>query len=82
MFWFIKQIFIALLSFSRSLATKCVPLNNESCMTILTLMDLNPIELNYYPSMISLDKCNRICNAADDLSAKTCVPSEKKRQKC
>ena len=28
----IKQVFIALLSFSNSLATKCVPLNNEPCM--------------------------------------------------
>ena len=24
--------------------------------------DLNPIELKYYPFMISLDKCNGSCN--------------------
>ena len=29
MFGLIKQVFIALLGFSRSLATKCVFLNNE-----------------------------------------------------
>ena len=29
-------------------------------MIILTLIDLNPAELNYYPFMISLDKCNGI----------------------
>ena len=29
MLWFIKQVFIALLNFSGSLATKCVSLSNE-----------------------------------------------------
>ena len=47
-------------------------------MTISTLIDFNSVELNYYPFMISLDKCNGIFNAADDLSMKTCVPSETK----
>ena len=37
-----------------------------------TLIDLNPIELNNYPFMISLDKCNGTCNVFDDLSAKIC----------
>ena len=30
-------------------------------------MDLNPGELNIYSVMISSDKCNGSCNAADDL---------------
>ena len=34
---------IALLSFSESLATKCVSLNNEPCMARPTLIDLNPV---------------------------------------
>ena len=46
MFWLIKQVFIALLSFSASLGTKCVSLDNESCMTRCSLIDLNPVELN------------------------------------
>ena len=37
-----------------------------------TLIDLNPIELNNYPFMISLDKRNGTCNVFDDLSAKIC----------
>ena len=41
-------------------------------MTRPTLIDLNPAELNQYPFMISLDKCNRGCNTADDLSTKIC----------
>ena len=58
MFWLIKQVFIVLLSFSTSLATKYVSLNNELHMTKPRVIDLNSIEINYYPFMISLDKCN------------------------
>ena len=43
-----------------------------------TLMDLNPIELNYCPLIISKDKCNGSCNVADDLSMKICVLSKTK----
>ena len=31
-------------------------LNNEPCTIMSTVIDLNPIGLNYYPFMISLDK--------------------------
>ena len=51
-------------------------LNNEPCMARPTLIDLNSVELNYYPSMITVDKCNGSCNAVGDLSTKICVPSE------
>ena len=37
-------------------------------------IDLNPIELEWYPFMISLDKCNGSCNA---LSPKISVPKKK-----
>ena len=36
-----------------------------------TLIDLNPVELKYYPFMISLDKCTGSCNV---FSPKICVP--------
>ena len=53
------SLFIALLSFSESLAsaakvsdqTKCLFLNNEPCMVRLTLFDLNLLELKYYSFM-------------------------------
>ena len=48
MFSLIKQAFIVLLSFSESLAcnqTKCLSLNEESCMVRPTLIDLNSVEL-------------------------------------
>ena len=73
MFWLIKQGCIALLSFSGSLAAKCVSLNNKSSMNRPTLIDLNPAKLNYYPLVFSLDKCNWSCNAVDDLFTKICV---------
>ena len=77
MFSLIKQVFIALLSFSSSLATKCISLNDELCMIRPTIIDLNPVKLKYYPFMISLDKYSGSCNV---LSPKRCVP--KKKHKC
>ena len=32
--------------------------------------------------MISIDKCNRSCNVADDLSTKICIPSKTKERRC
>ena len=45
---------------------------------MIILINLNVAELNYYPFMISVDKCNGSCNVADSLSIKTCVLSETK----
>ena len=47
MFRLIKQVFTTLMSFSGFLAHKCLSLNNEPCMIRSTLIDLNPIEINY-----------------------------------
>ena len=73
-----NQVFVTLLSFSRSLTTKCMFLNEESCTTRSTLIDLNPVVLNYYPFMISLDKCSESCYTVNDLSTKICVPNKTK----
>ena len=75
---FIKQVFIALLSFSECLArdrTKCLFLNGEQRMIRLTPIHLNPGKLKYYLFMISLDKCNGSFNF---LSPKICVTKETK----
>ena len=63
-------MFIVLLSFSESLATKCLFLSDESCMVRPTPIDLNPVDLKYYSLMTSLDKCSGSCNV---LSPKGCV---------
>ena len=73
MFSLIKQVLIVLLIFTECLArnwTKYVSLNDETCALRPTLIDLNLVELKYYLLIISLDKCNRICNV---LSPKICV---------
>ena len=83
MFSLIKQVFIVLSSFSSSLSRvanssdriKCLPLNDQLCMVRSTLIDLNPVEIKYYPFMISLDKYAGSCNA---LSPKVCAPKETK----
>ena len=69
------RLFIALLSFSISLATKCLFLNEEPCMARPTLINMNPVELKYYPFMITLNKFAESCNV---LSTKICVPKETK----
>ena len=69
------SLFIVLLRFSSFLATKCLSLNDEPCMVRPTLIDLNHVELKYYPFMISLDKCSENCNV---LSPKICFPKETK----
>ena len=76
MFSLIKQEFIVLLSFSSSLSTKCVSLNDEPCVLRPTLIDLSPVEIKYYPFMISSDKCNGSCNV---LSPKICVSKNKNK---
>ena len=38
MFWRIKQVFIVLLSFSRSSTTKCVSLSDKPCMARTTVV--------------------------------------------
>ena len=53
-------MFILLLSLTSSLArnqTKCLFSNDKPCTVRPTLTDLDPVELKYYPFMISLDKC-------------------------
>ena len=78
MFSLIKQVFIVLLSFSISLArdqTKCLFLNDEPCIFRPILIDLNPVELKYYPFMINLDKCTGSCKVC---SPKTYIPKETK----
>ena len=40
-----KKVFVALLSFSKSLPTKYVSLNNEPCVTRSFPIDLNHVEL-------------------------------------
>ena len=56
----------------------CLKIMNHVGVVLHLLIDFNPVELNNYSLLISLDKCNRSCNAFDDLYIKTCVPSETK----
>ena len=40
-----------------------------------TLITINPVELKYFPFVISIDKCTGSCNI---LSPKLCVPKKTK----
>ena len=63
------------MSFSKSLGTKWLFLNDKLCVVRPTLIDMNPVELKYYPFMISLNKCTE---SSTVLSPKMCVPKERK----
>ena len=71
---FVKQIFIALLSFSESLAciakfhelAKRISQNNEPCLARQPLVNLNSNKFHYYPFMVSLERCNEKFNSLDD----------------
>ena len=73
-------MFIVLLTF-KSLAIKFVSLNNEPCMARPIFIGLNPVEPNYYPFMISLDKCSWRFNAADDIPFKNVFWVKQKMKK-
>ena len=64
-----------ILSFSKSLRTKCLSVSDEPCMIRPTLIDLNSVELKYGQFIISLDKSTGSWNI---LSPKICVPKETK----
>ena len=51
-------VLVSLKSFTSSLATKCLSLNDEPCMVRSALFNLNNVKLKYYPFMISLDNCS------------------------
>ena len=70
--------FIVLLSSLARVAdlSKCLFLNDEPCMVRPTIIDMNPVKLKYYPSMISLNKCTGSCNF---YLQKICVPKETKQ---
>ena len=73
-----KHVFILLLSFISSLPRdqlKCLFLNDEPFMVRFTVFYMNPVELKYYPFMISLNKCTGSGNV---LSPKICVLKETK----
>ena len=90
MFGLLKQVFIVLLRFSRSLASidnvpdhaKFISLNNEQCMTQPTLINLHPNKyiqgLRYYPFGVNLYRCMGSCNTLNDLSNRICFPNKTK----
>ena len=88
MFKLIKQVFITLLSFNRSLAsifntaghTECTFSNNQQVMSQLTLINLHTNEyiegFHNCPFAINLDRSMGSCNTLNDLYYKVCVPSK------
>ena len=66
MFRFIDKMFIKLLSFSGSLAAKCVLQINELCQVGSALINANSNGTLYYLIAISVNKIGGSCNIIDD----------------
>ena len=88
MFELIKKIFIALLSFSRSIVsignvsdhTKSVYLNNQPFMNQPTLINLHPTEyiqrLYYHPFAVNLNRYSGSYNTMNYKSSRMFVPNK------
>ena len=61
--------------FGRSLAIKCVSVNNQSCLVRPTLIDLN-LELLYNTFIIRLNRHYGNCNTVQDPFGRICVPNK------
>ena len=71
-------MFIGLLSFSGSLATKYMSSNNEQSKARYILIKLNPVKVSYYPFTNTLDKFNGNWNILNKTSGRICVPNKTK----
>ena len=64
---------------------KCVSLNNYSCQTRLTFVNINPDETLFFPFTVSVNKCGGCdgsCSTIDDPYAWFCVSNKVKKYGC
>ena len=90
MVWFIKKMFIGLLSvwtmwsFGESLVSnskvpiKYVSLNNYLCQATVTLVNVSSSETLVYLVTVSVDNCSGSCNTINDSYAWVCVSNKVK----
>ena len=78
MFRFIKQIFISVMMFFRSLSCinslECISMKNEECKVRPEIVDNNSDNPIFYPFSIKINKCSGNCNNVNDPYARICVP--------
>ena len=68
------NITIGSLSFTGSLATKHMPLNNKQCKIILYFLSIT--KLNFYLFRISLGECIGSCNTFTEISVRICIQNK------
>ena len=67
---------LVLLGFGRSVAIKCVSINNQQCMIRRMLIDLSLDKLHYCPFIISLDRFEESCNTVVHPFGRICDPNK------
>ena len=82
MFWFIKKVYVGLLTstVNASNHTKLTSISNQKCTTQRTLINLKPNEftqaLTYSSFAVKLDRCAGGCDTLNYLSSKVRVPNK------
>ena len=78
MFRFIKQIFISVMMFFRSLSCvnslECISMKNEECKVRPEINNSNSNNPIFFPFSIKVNECNGSCNNINDPYARICVP--------
>lgn len=64
-----------LFRFGESLATKCIPLNNEPCIGRSTLIDLISDDLGYHSFIVGLYRGNGSWDNLNESFHRMCVPT-------
>ena len=55
-------------------ALECVSMNNQESKIRSEIINVNSIELPFYPYSIKINKCSGSCNSINDPYANICVP--------
>ena len=70
-----------ILGFGRSVAMKCVSINNPQYSAKLKLIGSNLNVFHHYPFIISMNRCDGSCNTLNDPLSVVCVPNKMEDKK-
>ena len=75
MFWFIKKIFIAAMTFFSFNTLRCVSMNNQEWKKRPVVMNINSNESLFYPYSILVNKCSGSFSDTNHFHSKLWVPT-------
>ena len=73
MFGFIKNVFVAAMSFFSCKALKCASMINQKCKIWLEIININSNQPLFYPCNVNINERAGSCNIINDPCEKLCV---------